>query len=422
MISKFRGTNTFVHNDFEIDFKIKSKKSGYSIKEDDYILFKNDKIQKKLGLIGCNASGKSSILEKISLFNTLWNYEAFWSNILNNAILELNREKLSNKNSFNYVSSAKNNNNYIGISDITQQDSEFLLNKISLLINIFYDKASFDKFRDVLIIEFDYYINDKLHTNIIELNKNGYLKLTTKNSENKILFSKEINLISLEIQTKGNINKEYNINFIKPNFDDQLLVNKNKIFSSTHSLIIMDVLNYITKFNKKIHFVNWLKIADKSISDISIDERNKLFHIIKSDNVTLDLNSLSLGTIRWIILYHSLFILLNIFGKNSTNLLIIDEIENSLHYKLVDVILGVIDNSEKTQLLFSTHNPYIFDEFFRHDGIYLTKYEDYKYTTLRLDELKLKKDIVIPSQYLKEFIGEHPDKQNILNFWDENDK
>lgn len=422
MISKFRGTNTFVHNDFEIDFKIKSKKSGHSIKTDDYILLNNDKIQKKLGLIGCNASGKSSILEKILLFNTLWNYEAFWNNILNNSILELNREKLSNENSFKYVSSAKNNNNYIGISNIKQQDSEFLLNKISLLINTFYDKASFDKFKDILIIEFDYYINDKLHTNIIEFNKNGYLKLTTKNSKNEILFFKEINLISLEIETKGNINKEYNINFIKPNFDDQLLVNKNKIFSSTHSLIIMDILNYITKFNKKTHFVNWLKIADKSISDILIDERNKLFHIIKSNNVTLDLNSLSLGTIRWIILYYSLFILPNIFGKNSTNLLIIDEIENSLHYKLVDVILGVIDNSENTQLLFSTHNPYIFDEFFRHDGIYLTKYEDYKYTTLRLDELKLKKDIVIPSQYLKEFIGEHPDKQNILNFWDENDK
>ncbi len=66
------------------------------------------------------------------------------------------------------------------------------------------------------------------------------------------------------------------------------------------------------------------------------------------------------------------FVLLNIFDILSNNkILLIDEIETSLHPKIVEYILNLFHRSKQSQLIFSTHNTCLLDlEKMRKDQIY----------------------------------------------------
>lgn len=139
-----------------------------------------------------------------------------------------------------------------------------------------------------------------------------------------------------------------------------------------------------------------------------LDAKNKIFTILKENAELVSIDNLSLGTRKWILLYYFLFVAIW-KSDEVTNIIIYDEIENSFHCKLISSLFTVFDEKvNNSQLIFASHNPEIFEKTFKHDGIYLPQQSDDKSTLIRLDQLKLKKDINFRSFYLNEKIGIHP--------------
>jgi AAA15 family ATPase/GTPase len=92
-----------------------------------------------------------------------------------------------------------------------------------------------------------------------------------------------------------------------------------------------------------------------------------------SPNTPFDFNEESLGTQK---LFLMMLTIIDIVKNNKT--LLVDEIEDSLHPKIVDYIIEIFNASSKAQLIFSTHNTNLLDlNKFRKDQIwFVNKKED----------------------------------------------
>ncbi|KAA3651974.1 MAG: ATP-binding protein, partial [Bacteroidetes bacterium] len=95
------------------------------------------------------------------------------------------------------------------------------------------------------------------------------------------------------------------------------------------------------------------------------------------------------------------FILLTIIDVVTNNkVLLIDEIEDSLHFKIIEYIITIFNQGDKAQLIFSTHNTRLLDfDKFRKDQIWFVNkkengasdlYSLYDYNEFR-DTLDLEK-------------------------------
>jgi AAA15 family ATPase/GTPase len=108
----------------------------------------------------------------------------------------------------------------------------------------------------------------------------------------------------------------------------------------------------------------------------------------------------SSGTMKF---FNLIPLLLTIFDTGG--ILIMDELENSLHPHLAELILKLFNNSEvnknNAQLIFSTHNINLMNpELLRRDQIWLTEKKDGETTLTSLDEFD-KKSVKIDSPFNK---------------------
>ena len=92
-----------------------------------------------------------------------------------------------------------------------------------------------------------------------------------------------------------------------------------------------------------------------------------------SPNTSFDFGEESLGTQK---LFLMMLTIIDIVKNNKT--LLVDEIEDSLHPKIVDYIIEIFNASSEAQLIFSTHNTNLLDlDKFRKDQIwFVNKKED----------------------------------------------
>lgn len=158
-----------------------------------------------------------------------------------------------------------------------------------------------------------------------------------------------------------------------------------------------------------------MKIADPSVNNLISDAKNKIFNIQKENGEITVIDNLSLGTKKELF-YIFLFVAIK-KSDEVTNIIIYDEIENSFHNKLISALFATFDEkSDNSQLVFSFHNPKIFDKTFKHDDIYLSEHDKNMCSLVRLDKCKLKKDISFISFYLNEKIGYHPGWSNHFRF------
>lgn len=433
MVIKLNGENLSIHNDFEIDFILKSKKRGEYIKNNDVLNFSNDiQVQKKIGIIGGNSSGKTSTLQKFKIYMQLQNFASTWSHIITKAINDFKLTPIINKNNEiilnnNFINLALVNNSIQGIDSLLDNEKELLLSHIKRHFLSFFAYASFDSNKDKIFLELQFINENAIYYSQYWLYKNGILQVNLLNDKKEIIHKKELDFISLELLEENKKPIDLNgwrLEIIDPSFDANFIFAINPFFlfpgsPMFNATIIHSIFDYIKINNKKNHFLKWMKIADSSIIDMIMENNLKIFYFQVVNDINIDINSLSLGTKKWLVLYYHLFIITNQISKKYSKLILFDEIENSFHYRLVEVIFTIFDEKKMGQLLFTTHNPYIFSKFFRHDGIYLAESDSGSFEIKRLDEFKLKKDIVISSQYLKENIGMHPNAQNILDFLDE---
>ena len=176
-----------------------------------------------------------------------------------------------------------------------------------------------------------------------------------------------------------------------------------KVFRYFHEHFILDFYNYNPDTlekrldDNKEQLLNVLRIADSDIVNISsrqelrpfttavLDPQNNL-NILSVDDIQKNQLSITTyhrsnpdvpfdfnteesdGTRR---LFYMMLTILDIVRNNKV--LLVDEIEASLHTKLVEFIIALFNNSESAQLIYTNHNTYLLDgNKIRKDQVYFT--------------------------------------------------
>ncbi len=191
---------------------------------------------------------------------------------------------------------------------------------------------------------------------------------------------------------------------------------------------------------KELKFIDWFKnnsfelktlarVVDPKIKDVVIDTDGKheeLMFVLK-DGSKITRNLLSTGTDRF--LNHIRYIK-EIIEKNGV--LVIDEIEQNLHKDLVELMIRLFSELENkySQLIFTTLCPELLDtlnkegkRIFKQDTIFVINCENDDIAVERLIEMqfdgnRIKGDASVSSLYKNKKISTHPDKELIEHFLD----
>lgn len=160
-----------------------------------------------------------------------------------------------------------------------------------------------------------------------------------------------------------------------------------------------------------------LEKADFNISDLFIKEKKgekELFFTHKTPFYTGSLSNMveSEGTNR---MYGLSALLFTLIRNNQT--LLCDELENSLHYDLfTHIIKTFLVNSDRAQLIFSTHSLMLLDEdFIRRDMVYFANKNESGATEIyRAKDFGLHKEVSILNAYRAGKLGAKPQLGSIF--------
>lgn len=382
---------------------IASNKIKRSINSVSYINDKT-KILKTIGIIGCNASGKTSFLDAVE---TVQNFIVFpfrkdfrKSEELINNIKKMKeeeiREFLVKLNTLSLGEANINQN-----SKNTEIEIEIFAPRRKNNISGFYKyKITYDKNyqKNGVTEELKYKVNynDKYATlfrkqNILE----SHLGTTILYENNNIKIS----------------DKKYINNY--KSFMLEMIEHTNIIFNGAS----VDLHNALD--NNKDAFIKLCNIADDKIINVTVDEnsldRNILFWN-KSGNY-LYFSQLSAGTTKTIVLGS---ILLNSLKNNDVTL--IDEIELSLHPRLVEFLVSLIVSKRGknyAQIIFTTHSPLIAFSL-KNDELYFiyNHNKDYFFSSIS-NAIKLKlitKDQNLEKAWINDLLIKNPDQNKIYKF------
>lgn len=407
--------------------------------------FDGKRILSKVGIIGKNASGKTTIVKNISLITKIINFDFskdFFSKMLFSFIdkifLHIKNKKYKEQKSILNDNHFKDNFDFDIISEFfdSQKNNldkvwfdcimKFANNKnkaIEYEISFFDEKTNNNYLLGIEVNPFKPFLTININEDKFEIDFEKALK--------EKLTNKLINDLNLLIETTKKSNLFKLFNFFEKIINKINFSKEKKMLSSFDNLIFVFDVDYFYKFrknkmneflkytNKKIKnndvkdkLLKWIKIADPSIQDLRYDKINNVFNsFIDENNQNVELSYLSDGTWKWFNIYDIVF-------ESPFELIVFDEIENSFHPKLSKTLIDSFYTTNK-QLLFTTHNPLIFSKKFRPNAVYFIEdsEEKFKKTLSRLsDEFKIEKKHVISEMIRKETFGTHPNVNDICEF------
>lgn len=370
MILEIRLSNFFsIKDEIILDFRAANIKSANALALENNIFTEgDDTLLKTITIYGANASGKSNVIKAIRFCNAM----VFESHLHN-------EDTIYNFQPFKFDGFDKNPSTYFirFVSNNIEYEYSFALtrNKIITESLYFYPKG---RIKEIFTRD-----ERKGKTKKEKYSFGDQIKRPMDVAENT---SEKTLYISRASQMDREIGKE--------------------IFNFFHSQFILDYIGFgvsaiekLTNQNKQ-HLIDAIKIADSDIVDVKIKVLKKAGKHFKADaktmtltdeNVVQDyleiktyhkaapsiafdfLTEESQGTIKMF------FIMLTILDVVKNNkILLIDEIEDSLHPKIIEYIFNIFRVGEKAQLLCTTHNTRFLDlKKFRKDQIYFTnKKED----------------------------------------------
>lgn len=382
-------------------------------------------INKLIGILAGNASGKTTIIDALGKMGSLMLKPIM--------TFDFNEEKNNISQIFK--------NKKVDASEISQRIENFN-NNVCLEVQ---HVSSKDK---DTYIEVEMYIEDSELTGYYNyaLQFNGVNKKITnekftyrknyKGSQEEILNLYNIsecqlyyinryydNMINLEMINRGALeyrHKYINV-FFKHYINDSEIVRTN----------IPDFLEAISflKFYKKNYKMmeQIIKIVDPKIKKIKIktdsDDEELIYELKTGGNITRE--ELSTGTKRFISL-----VLNAIDVIKNKGILLIDEIEENMHKELIFLILRLfvqLDNNS-TQIIFTTNLPEIFDclneseqKLFKQDSIFLLNNIDGNVKATKMSQIKIngkriKGDALVSTIFKKGDISVQPNKDEIDNF------
>lgn len=369
MVLEIRLSNFFsIKDEIVIDFraaKIQSKNA--KALEDNVFTQDKNQLLKTMLIYGANASGKSNIIRAIRFCHAM--------------IFESHNH--NENSSFNFSS--------FKFDGMANKPSTYF---IRFIINEIEHEYSFSLFKNRIVKESLYYYPKgrikEVFTRDEEAGKTKQEKYNftdvikrpfdvAENTSNKTLY------ISRASQMDRTIAKD--------------------IFNYFHRTFILNYIGFgVTAIHSmtneyKKHLIEALKIADSDIQDVQIKKLKKPTKSVHADlsNLTLRVEDVvqdfleiktfhknhpgiafdflteeSQGTVK---LFFIMLTLLNVIKNNKV--LLIDEIEESLHPRIIEYIFNLFRASEKAQLLCTTHNTNFLDlKKFRKDQIWFANKKD----------------------------------------------
>lgn len=363
MVLEIRLSNFFSINDEVIlDLRAGNIKTAKSKSLSDNVFNYDDiEVLKTLALYGANASGKSNIIKTIRFCNAMV-YESHKHN--ENTIFNFKPFKFkgySNKPSYYYI--------------------RFVIKGIEY-------KYSFSLNRTQILTEKLYYYPNGRKTKVFVRDENaGKTKRekysfgtsvirrpfdVAENTSNKTLYISRASQMDREIPKDifNFFHRDFILhhsNYGKSNLEALINVYKNQLLTALQ-FADSDIVDFKVNFKKEKG--RSLKAnLDTEEAFFVDDELEKIelktYHKF-SPNTSFDFSEESLGTQK---LFLMMLTIIDIVKNNKT--LLVDEIEDSLHPKIVDYIIEIFNASTKAQLIFSTHNTNLLDlNKFRKDQIW----------------------------------------------------
>ena len=310
-------------------------------------------IIKILSLMGKNASYKTILLKSINkILNFIFSIEKYEIQFFTSTLNYEKFKKIYKKN--------------VDIHNLINEIRKFK-NKIKVPKDLkieyskdFYIKNAFNKDKPIKIMV-NFYDQKNKKENILNIN------LMLK--ENKFILFSTLNDVKVDLFENKKINnfRHIFISFEKYNLHGQhcSLYKKDNIFFKP----ALEYL-YFEKYNQDINkLISFLKILDPSIVGLKykILKNSKKFDVnsitreYNDISEEISINELSTGTQVFVTyLYYIL----------KYNFIIIDELDQSLHFKLVELLIDIARNNNK-QLIFSTHNTVVINKLIRKYELYI---------------------------------------------------
>lgn len=384
-IRNFKGISSEVYLNLEGRTK---RASNFDEMSDKNILYFS-------ALLGKNASGKTSFLDAISTYASLCGgtlYRSVFRAVRNQILRDMRSDRDE------YSDSHRS-------SDDIDVKHEVVVQKI---------------------------INDNAHDNREDI----YFQFTYQYDSKEVIHSLTFNEKELieEIEMKENNRTLHNIRLEKEISDEPLEI-LNFLDEQNIKPVASDSFNYrdilymgiakstrlqadLRNEKEKELFLKWLQIADDKITNIILKNNGQiqsyeLYDAEKDFHYQVMFQQLSTGTRKWTFLYDPIVDALT----GSKSFLAIDEIDIALHNSLTQFLIQLfIDeetNKKGSQLLVTTHNPYVIRDEIRKDSINLII--DNEIRNQGRDD-KLRKDKSFIKNYLSENIGDHPQPDDRINF------
>lgn len=402
-----------IDKEIKIDFLAEPRKRN---KKETVVEIESGKnINKLTGILGCNASGKSSIVKAIMAVDMFLKYNS-------------NNEKSQNEE--------KERKLYRRIEDIMPKANANRKDEYSLIeLSAYIDKCSKP---GIYTYRLEYTLNPEIEIKTRE-------KLTYKSSftsEEKTKLNIEKRRLESEIGLKYN----YKDSFIQDIIDEKAInsfeekleyykcfyeyINNDLIYAEEsiddRGMQYWLILNWIEEDKTTLEEV--VKLIDNSIEKFEIEKvegfRQKRIYYYNRNNQKLTFYDMSNGTRKFLSYIYLLLITLNTNG-----LILIDEIENSLHNDLVKFILKLVTiKNSNSQIIFTTNDQYTMDEeIMRIDQMYYLEKDDKGKTDLkrfsdsiRDEKNKVRNDETIRKKFKKKTIckGFQPSNEKIDSFVD----
>lgn len=373
--------------------------------EDNYVIINDKRILKSLAIYGSNASGKSN------LFKALY------------SVIKVIKQS-NNRDVFDYINITPFKLDDEGLNSPSEFEIKLLINDIKYLYGFTLDKEKIHK-------EYLYYYPNGRETKIFERTNTNLYSFNKKDEK----FLKDIekkttkNKFFLSTATNWNYEKTYNV------YD--FLTKKIKVFTSLEELRLCAFEMYYKNNDKLKDFtLDFFKNTDFNIEDYTISkvefpddiqvlypdflyrkDTYKVFFKHKNSNKLLSFEEESLGT-------QVSFSLIPFImdSLNNNNVLVIDELDKSLHPLLAIYIVSLYNdtdiNKSTAQLIFNTHDTNLLDlNMLRRDQIWFTeKNVETGVTDLyALSDFSVRKQENIEKGYLLGRYGAVPFIRNDIN-------
>ena len=363
MVLEIRLSNFFsIKDEITLDFRAGSSKSQKArLLARNTFKFEDIDVLKTIAIYGANASGKSNIIKAMRFCNAL----VFESHLHNeNTRYNFKRFKFdgwTNKPSTYFIKFV--------LKD-TEYDYSFSLIKDEILTESLY---YYPRGRRAKIFERDER-KGKSKKNIYSFGQSVIKRPMdiAENTSAKTLYISRASQMDREIPKSvfRFFHETFILNYLRYSaaYASALIENYKEKLLKGLQLADSDIVNFeAKKISKKGKNVRADFVSDEAfIEDVNLDELEIKTYHGPSPHTPFDFSEESDGTRK---LFFVLLMVLDIIKNNK--ILLIDEIEASLHPKIIDYIIDIFHNSEQSQLIFATHTTSLLDlNKFRKDQIW----------------------------------------------------